>query len=284
MKRSFLIVLIALLMLQIMNSATLGFAQDTDDCPTGTWVEVAAEIYVVYDGIRHADTPSALERAAELQRLRRCLDAAPREDENDEAYTLLQNALNLTVDSIISAEIEQEDTATTLMDEADMQSIQARDLIIQDDSDGDELAEVVITSPADGSTLPSPIQVVGTYDENLVDEENPVWLYVLIDGRVYPQAYNGCPGDEREPLPYSPFDDSWSLGVGLGGPGDNGKEFQLILVRVNGEMDAFLNEAFDGWCSSQVFEGLSLDDAAPRGSVTRLQIVSVIRNNPEEDE
>jgi hypothetical protein len=67
------------------------------------------------------ETANNLQSAADLQALRRCLDQQERTLDNEEAYRLLQGALNLTVDSIISSQLGDIAAATSLLAAADDQ-------------------------------------------------------------------------------------------------------------------------------------------------------------------
>ena len=272
-----MLVTIALLWLMNVPAVTIAQNSGSGDCPPDlhvSWQNAAAQTHQDY--VVALSTPGALPRAAELQELRRTLDDLPRAQCDDEAYRLLQNALNLTVDGIISEQIGDVSNAELFFAFAAAQHAEAGTLIASTVVATEQA--ITIESPVDGDTVPQLGQVRGTFVSSALDPENPEWIIVVTPQPLaYPQANNGCPGDQRELIPLSRFDYSWSMQIQFGGPQDAGATFSLVLIKVGPETNDFLNTKFDEWCLSMDFSGLTQAELFDRPDVEVIQVLNVTR-------
>jgi hypothetical protein len=252
----------------------------SEDCPPGIegdWQAVAAGIYIEYGNV--IQVRGDMQRASMLQALRRCLDNQERPPDYDEAYRLLRNAIDLTVDSIISAQIGESEDSDRFLAEANDQYSEAALLISGVIPNPSQDAVGTITSPQEGMAVPETTQVTGTYNTAVLDDNHHLWLLVITpDSLVYPQASHGCPGGQRESIPFSAIDNTWTMTIRLGGPPDVGKSFRLVLALVDEAGNTFLNEKYDGWCETMSFPGLSQDEVFRADfEVAVEQTVNVIR-------
>lgn len=273
------LVLILLVLVSVLGYIPVA-AQDTpcDTETTQAWKDKTFSILLRYD--EAVENPKGLETALVIQALRREFDQIeiPNCTVEPDAK-LFVKMLNFTADYLVAQAAEESSLADTLLAEATpIHDAVSGAFVGFTPSDGTTVAVVgQITSPVLDETVLQEAQVAGTYDVDLL-EGNFLWLFVLApNGLLYPQAQNSCPGDQRESIPLSRFDNTWRMTVYLGIPADSGKTFTLVLGLASPEANDQINSLFDSWCKDMNFTGLSQAELFDEMRVEPLQSINVIR-------
>jgi hypothetical protein len=292
--RRFFILVSVLVLLAFSSSVAKVIAEENDCSPeaqamTGVWKAVAAQILIERD-LEMQKATGDLPKAFALQSLRRCFDqqwrllGEKRTPSDEEIYWVLQNALNLTVDSIISAQLDKAAAAESLTTQASEQYAVAAELIglpPKPTITPDPAATIDI--PTNESVVPQETQVSGTYASSLLSPDNQLWLLVVTPGGlIFPQANNACatdPNVKREPIPFDLLGGSntWTMVIGVGGNSNIGEKFRLLLVTADAGVSTFFNEWFDTGCAKNDFPGLTQSQIVSHGKITVLQTVNVTR-------
>lgn len=120
----------------------------------------------------------------------------------------------------------------------------------------------------DGDALPQTVTVGGTYTNDVTGH---IWVLVYSpDGRFYPQSMNACEGISTVQL-----NGFWETRINLGGEGDAGKPFDIVVVLVNEEVHAIFEARQGEGCRTGSFAGyLSIE--LPQG-IEEKDSVSVVR-------
>ena len=267
-----LVIVLLLVILQAVPVAALEIV-----CPQGNFWEIATEIANRYSALLGSVEEEGLQRAASFQGLRRCLDELQPRSAEMELSDVLQNALNLAADSIVSGLIGETDDAALLQAQANQVHQRALEIIVA----GPIIIPNAgtIESPAEGESAPEVAQIIGTRVDSELNEDNHLWLFVVTPNNLtYPQGNNMCVAGERTPIPFNAFDDGWSMTVGLGDATSVGQQFTLVLVTVDAVTHAFLNRTLDQWCAANSFVGLTQQELfTPDHVINTVQVVHVIR-------
>lgn len=273
------LVLILLVLVSVLGYIPVA-AQDTscDAETTQAWKDKTFSILLRYD--EAVENPNGLETALVIQALRREFDQIEIPDCAVEPDAkLFVNMLNLTADYLVAQAAEESSLSETLMAAATpIHDAVSGAFVGFTPSNGTTVTVVgQITSPVPDESVVQEAQVAGTYDADLLGD-NFLWLFVLApNGLLYPQAQNGCPGDQRESVPLSRFDNTWRMTVYLGIPADTGKTFALVLGLASPEANDQLNTLFDGWCVDMNFTGLSQSQLFDEMGVEPIQNINLIR-------
>lgn len=127
--------------------------------------------------------------------------------------------------------------------------------------------QVVMEGIKNGDTLPQSLTVSGTY----TDVTDHIWVLVYApDGRYYPQSTNACEG-----ISTIQGGGLWEARINLGGDGDVGRPFDIIVVLVNEDVHAFFEARQEEGCRTGSFPGLLFIEL-PQG-IDEKASVSVIR-------
>jgi hypothetical protein len=119
-----------------------------------------------------------------------------------------------------------------------------------------------------GDVVPQSLVVSGAYTDAMT---NRIWVLVYApDGRYYPQSTNACEGISTIQL-----DGLWEAKIGLGGDGDVGESFDIIVVLANEDAHATFEARQQGGCETKEYPGYLFIEL-PRG-IDQKAIVSVIR-------
>jgi hypothetical protein len=255
------VMILAWFTLVLASITGVSAAQNNGNCSIEdieAWRNAAGFVWLEYgELIVEADSPQKL---ATLMELRRELESEPCPDPS----VPLRDAIIAATDGVFSNLQLDPEAATYLERASDLYSEAGRILAAEIgaiDEGQTSTGEFAITSPADGGTVPVAIIVEGTFDPAQLDEDHHIWLFVEVpDGRMFPQAGNGCPGEDRIPLDLNRRRNTWQMHAQIGSDGDVGEEFGLVLGMANAEANAELNSRFDGWCNSNSFTGISQDD------------------------
>ena len=128
--------------------------------------------------------------------------------------------------------------------------------------------QVVLEGISDGDILPQSLTVGGTYSNDVRDH---IWVLVYSpDGRYYPQSTNACEG-----ISTIQAGGLWEVEINLGGSGNEGELFDIIVVSANEEAHARFKEWEAEGCLNESFPGLYSIELPPgieekaRVSVTR---------------
>ena len=108
----------------------------------------------------------------------------------------------------------------------------------------------------------------GTYTNDVTDH---IWVLVYPpDGRYYPQSTNACEG-----ISTKQGDGLWEARIGLGGDGDVGKLFDIVVVLANEAAHAIFEARQQEGCETGEFPGYLFIEL-PRG-IDQKASVSVTR-------
>lgn len=117
-------------------------------------------------------------------------------------------------------------------------------------------------------TVPQSLTVSGTYTSDVTDH---IWVLVYApDGRYYPQSTNACEG-----ISTIPGDGLWEARINVGGDGDAGKPFDIIVVLADEDAHAIFEARQQRGCATGEYPGY-LFIQLPRG-IDQKASVSVTR-------
>jgi hypothetical protein len=137
---------------------------------------------------------------------------------------------------------------------------------------------VSVLNVQDGDTVARSVSLVGEYAPNVTDD---VWVLVGFPAgapsqTVWPQSPNACQGESATKL-----NDRWEVRIGVGGPNDTGKLFEIIVTTTDEDAGRFLSQTLRTWCQNSDYPGLSGNEL-PTG-LTQHQRITV-RRGPAESE
>ena len=252
MKNITLAILFVFTLLIFIGDMTLVVAQDDSTfCPEiehQEWVAVAKLIYHQYG---EPYEPPDIFRAAELQALRRQLDETSRAPCDDHTYQLLQNALNLSVDSAVASEIDNQGLARELLSQAFSAYEEAGDLLFKGTAE--------ISSPPDGTLIvTSQFSAEGTYYPYNSTKSDLIIFAADLFEEYIPQGDELCNPTWRRTV--SSVGNTWSSNVVLEHKPGRGYEFQIILMRGNDDAFEQMFWQFDSWCTLEYFPGFPLSE------------------------
>ncbi len=116
-----------------------------------------------------------------------------------------------------------------------------------DISNVDLPGQVALENIHTGETLSQTLKVGGVY----TGVSDPIWMLVHApDGRYYPQSHNACQG-----ISTVQSDGLWSAMINVGGDGDAGKPFELLVVVADQEAHAVFKEREKTGCETGDFPG-----------------------------
>jgi hypothetical protein len=117
-------------------------------------------------------------------------------------------------------------------------------------------------------TVPQILSVEGAYSNEVIDH---IWVLVYPpNGRYYPQSTDACAG-----ISTVQSGGLWQADISLGGEGDAGKPFDIIVVLANEEANAVFERRQEIGCQTGSFPGLLFIEL-PQG-IDEKASVSVIR-------
>jgi hypothetical protein len=281
MRRAFFIIFVFGFMVSLSGlDAPTAAAQD--DCENlKVWL---VEAQLVMDEYEDALIVPNIDAVATLQRLRRGLEAASRPSYADAAYTAWIKTLNLTEEAMVAALVSNDPSlvgeginSDLLWEQADLQhdvavgeTINLIDFVSSgcpDTTPPTPSAEAAtISEPPDGADVTWQTDVSGTYNPDLLGEDD-LWIFLVTPGKLYfPQIIEGCDPDKRLPLALEPDFEEWSIQIFVGEENANqGEEFRIVLMKGDAAASQKMYELFDGWCATMSFEGLTSQEVRDLG-------------------
>jgi hypothetical protein len=116
--------------------------------------------------------------------------------------------------------------------------------------------EVTLENIQAGASVPQSLTANGAYTDVA---DHHIWVLVHApDGRYYPQSTNACEG-----VSTLQSDDLWSAKINLGGDGDAGKSFDIIVVLVDQAAHAMFKQREQTGCETGRFPGYLLIELPP---------------------
>jgi hypothetical protein len=101
-----------------------------------------------------------------------------------------------------------------------------------------------------GDTVAQSLSLLGAYPPEVADD---IWVLVGPPGEnVWPQSPNACEGESTAKI-----NGLWEVRIGMGGSGDVGRLFEIIVTTANDEASGFLAETIQRWCQQGHYPGLS---------------------------
>jgi hypothetical protein len=221
-----------------------------------------------------AEDASDIETAASLQALRREFDDEDVPVEAAEVKALFVRMIDLRTDAIIATYLEEDhELVDDLLDDAEDTLDDALELLsgLCPSEPSGELAQIV--SPADGDQVDQETRVEGTYDRNVLGEDQ-LWVVLLFasNGLYYPQVNmdpSSCDKNTASSVTYGPSPDAWQIMSYVDGVGPTyaGREYDIILYTADPtEHDAML-DLMEDWCrhSPQNHPGITDPSSPPYG-------------------
>jgi hypothetical protein len=127
---------------------------------------------------------------------------------------------------------------------------------------------VYASNVKEGDTVAQFLSLVGEYAPGVTDD---IWVFVgPLGGRRWPQSPNACAGEGTRKL-----NGRWEVHIGLGGPGDAGALFVIIVTTANTQASQSLTQTLQSWCQKNDYPGFT---ELPAGLIEYDQ-VRVVRGN-----
>lgn len=109
---------------------------------------------------------------------------------------------------------------------------------------------VYVSNVKEGDTVAQSLSLVGEYAPGVTDD---IWVFVgPLGGRRWPQSPNACAGEGTRKL-----NGRWEVHIGLGGPGDAGALFEIIVTTANTQASQSLTQTLQSWCQKNDYPGFT---------------------------
>jgi hypothetical protein len=109
---------------------------------------------------------------------------------------------------------------------------------------------VYVSNVKEGDTVAQSLSLVGEYAPEVTDD---IWVFVgPLGGRHWPQSPNACAGEGTRKL-----NGRWEVHIGLGGPGDAGALFEIIVTTANTQASQSLTQTLQSWCQKNDYPGFT---------------------------
>ncbi|MCL4295855.1 MAG: hypothetical protein KJ077_09020 [Anaerolineae bacterium] len=132
---------------------------------------------------------------------------------------------------------------------------------------------VSISILQDGDTVAQSLSLIGEYAPKVTDD---IWVLVGPSGeKLWPQSPNACSESAFK------LDGRWEVRIGLGGPNELGRLFDITVTTANHEASAFFSQTLQTWCLNNEYPGLSKNEL-PAGLIEHKRIT--VRRGPDEFE
>lgn len=112
---------------------------------------------------------------------------------------------------------------------------------------------VTILNVQNSDTVAQSLSLIGEYAPEVTDD---LWIFVGPPGENrWPQSPNACLGESAFKL-----DGRWEVRIGLGGPNDVGRFFEISMTTANDQASSYLSQTLLTWCRNNNYPGLSKNE------------------------